>query len=55
MRTDGLTDGKTETDMMKLIVAFRIFANAPKSAYGLPARLFVRDVAIKRPDCARSS
>jgi len=29
MRTDGLTDG--ETDMTKLIVAFRNFANASKN------------------------
>jgi len=29
MRTDGQTDGRT--DMMKLIVAFRNFENAPKT------------------------
>jgi hypothetical protein len=28
----GRTDGQTETDTMKLIVAFRNFANAPKNA-----------------------
>jgi hypothetical protein len=29
---DGLTDGRTDRHMTKLIVAFRNFASAPKSA-----------------------
>jgi len=29
--TDTRTDGKTETEMMKLIAAFRNFSNVPKS------------------------
>ena len=34
MRMDRRTDGRTDrqTDMTKLIVAIRIFANAPKNA-----------------------
>jgi hypothetical protein len=30
-RTDGPTDGRRQTYMTKLIVAFRNFANAPKN------------------------
>ena len=37
MRTDGRTVGHTdrETDMTKLIVAFRNFSNAPKNGEGV--------------------
>ena len=33
LHADGKTDG--QTDMTKLIVAFRNFANAPKNCYNL--------------------
>ena len=43
------------TDVTKLIVAFRSFANAPRNGDGLPTRLIIGGVAINGPGCAHSS
>jgi hypothetical protein len=32
---DGEADGRNDTDMTKLIIAFRNFAKAPKNVHGL--------------------
>jgi hypothetical protein len=56
MRTDRLTDRKTkrQTDITKLIVAFRNSVNGPKRPLGIPRRWRKNDIKMDLTTCYRN-